>query len=110
MTGLDASETYTLEIYWKITSNVGDKFDHDSGSNFKSSFTVDSSLNVDTFKNDNPALVLPNKIYFQKSGEFEISIFNMIGSQIKRINNNFNEDQVLHLDLERGIYFYVVCA
>lgn len=104
LSGLDASESYTLEIYWKITSNVGDKFDYDSGSNFKSSFTVDSSLSVGTFENDNPVLVLPNKIYFQKSGAFEIAVFNMLGSQIKRIDSNFNKNQALHLDLERGIY------
>lgn len=102
--GLDASESYTLEIYWKITSNVGDKFDDNSGSNFKSSFTVDSSLSLDTIANDNPVLIFPNKIYFQKPGVFEIVVFNMLGSQIRRIYSNFNKDQVLHLDLQRGIY------
>ena len=108
LTGLSASESYTLEIYWKITSNVGDKFDDNSGSNFKSSFTVDSSLSVGTFENDNTVLVLPNKIYFQKSDAFEIAVFNMLGSQIKRIDSNFNKDQALPLDLERGIYLITV--
>ncbi len=104
LSGLTASETYTLEIYWKITSNVGDKLDNDSGSNFKSSFTVDSSLSMNTLEKESSVLILPNEIYFQKSSAFEITIFNMIGSQIKRVNNNFNKGQVLHLNLERGIY------
>ena len=104
LSGLTASETYTLEVYWKITSNVGDKLDNGSGSNFKSSFTVDSSLNINALEFDNPVLVIPNKIYFQKSGAFEIAIFNMLGSQIKRIDSNFNKNQILYLNLERGVY------
>ena len=29
--GLNASETYNLEVYWKITSNLGDRFDNNTG-------------------------------------------------------------------------------
>ena len=36
LAGLNASETYNLEVYWKITSNLGDRFDNNTGENFKS--------------------------------------------------------------------------
>ena len=94
---------YNLNVSTSI-NKVGDKIDDNTGSNFKSSFTVDSSLSLDTIANDNPVLIFPNKIYFQKPGVFEIVVFNMLGSQIRRIYSNFNKDQVLHLDLQRGIY------
>lgn len=31
---------YFLEIYWKITTNEGDRFDSNSGANFKASFSI----------------------------------------------------------------------
>ncbi len=34
---------YTLEVYWQITTSVGDRFDNNSGANFKATFTVTSS-------------------------------------------------------------------
>lgn len=39
---------YELEVFWKITSNVGDQFDSDFGNNFSATFTVSSAAPVPT--------------------------------------------------------------
>ncbi|MBO0938175.1 T9SS type A sorting domain-containing protein [Fibrella sp. HMF5335] len=41
-TGLPAGN-YTLEVYWQITTNLGDRFDSNGGANVKASFTVSST-------------------------------------------------------------------
>lgn len=108
LSGLSASETYTLEVYWKITSNVGDKLDNNSGANYKANFTVDSSLSAESFNLNNAVSILSNKIHFLKSGAFEISIFNLVGKQIKRVENTYSKNHILPLYLEKGIYLVQV--
>ena len=34
---------YTLEVYWQITTSLGDRFDSNNGANYKATFTVTSS-------------------------------------------------------------------
>lgn len=43
-----APGNYELEVFWKITSNIGDQFDSDFGNNFKASFTVAAPTSVPT--------------------------------------------------------------
>jgi hypothetical protein len=108
LSGLSPSETYTLEAYWKITTNVGDKLDDNSGSNVKSTFTVDSSLSVESFNQNNAVSMLSNEIYFHRNGTFEISVYNLLGMKVKRIENTFNKNHILPLYLEKGIYLVQV--
>ena len=94
--------------YWKITTNVGDKDDNASGTNYKASFTVDSSLSVERFNQNEAVSILSDKVHFFKSGAFEISIFNLAGKHIKRIDNTFSKNHMLPLNLEKGIYIVQV--
>lgn len=43
-----APGNYELEVYWKITSNLGDFFDSNFGNNIKASFTVAPAASVPT--------------------------------------------------------------
>ena len=91
-----------------MTSNVGDKLDNNSGANYKANFTVDSSLSAESFNLNNAVSILSNKIHFLKSGAFEISIFNLVGKQIKRVENTYSKNHILPLYLEKGIYLVQV--
>lgn len=104
LAGLNASETYTLEVYWKIATNEGDKFDNNSSSNYKASFTVDSSLSLENFNRNNAVSILSNEIHFHKTGTFEISIYNLLGKQVKHFKNTFSKGHMLPLHLKKGIY------
>jgi|SaaInlLV_10m_DNA_1039704.scaffolds.fasta_scaffold30927_1 hypothetical protein len=108
LAGLAASETYTLELYWKITTNVGDKVDNASGVNFKADFTVDSSLSVGHFNQKDTISIVSDEIHFFKNGAFEISIFNLAGKRIKQIENTFSKNHMLPLNLEKGVYIVQV--
>lgn len=37
------SGNYTLEVYWQITTSLGDRFDSNNGANAKASFTISST-------------------------------------------------------------------
>ena len=43
-----APGNYELEVFWKITTNIGDQFDSDFGNNFSATFTVVSVAPVPT--------------------------------------------------------------
>jgi hypothetical protein len=109
LSGLSSSETYTMEVYWKITtSNVGDKLDDNSGSYFASSFTVDSSLDISSFTQKDAVSVLSNKIQFHKTGTYEISAHDLLGRQISHMKQLFNKEEVLALGLKNGLYLIQV--
>lgn len=104
LVGLTASETYTIEVFWKITSNLGDKFDNNSGENFKSTFTVDTSLIEENVEQIRTTSIMSNEIYFNKTGTFEICIFNLLGKQVKHFKNTFSKGHILPLNIKNGIY------
>lgn len=108
LAGLTASETYNLEVYWKIHSNVGDKLDDNSGEYFKSTFTVDPSLSEEFIQQNRTISVMPNEIYFNRTGTFEISIFNILGTQVKHFKNTFTKGHILPLNFNRGVYILQV--
>ncbi|MGB1080837.1 MAG: T9SS type A sorting domain-containing protein [Flavobacteriaceae bacterium] len=95
-------------MYWKITTNVGDKVDNASGANFKADFTVDSSLSVEHFNQKATISIVSDEIRFFKNGAFEISIFNLAGKRIKQIENTFSKNHMLPLNLEKGVYIVQV--
>ena len=104
LVGLTASETYTIEVFWKITSNLGDKFDNNSGENFKSTFTVDTSLREENVEQIRTTSIMCNEIYFNKTGTFEISVFNLLGRQVKHFKNTFNKGHIMPLNIKNGVY------
>ena len=108
LAGLNASETYSLEVYWKITSNVGDRFDNNTGENFKSTFTVDTSLIEQDVVQRRTTSIISNEIYFHKTGTFEISVFNLLGTQVKHFKNTFSKGHIMPLNIKKGIYILQV--
>jgi hypothetical protein len=50
LSGLTSTTNYTLEVYFKITTDTGDKYDNNSGNNFKATFdyshSVTASVNI----------------------------------------------------------------
>ena len=108
LAGLTTSETYTLEVYWKITSNVGDKFDNNAGENFKSTFTVDTSLSEQNVEQSKTVSIMSNEIYFHKTGTFKISVYSLLGTQVKHFRNTFTKGHILPLDIKKGVYILQV--
>jgi len=109
LNNLTPSESYTFEVFWKITNEgADDVYDSNSGSNFKSTFTVDPSLSEEFIKQNRTISVMPNEIYFNKTGTFEISIFNILGTQVKHFKNTFTKGHILPLNFNRGVYILQV--
>ena len=48
LAGLTPSTTYTLEVYWRSPTNLGDRFDSNFGNNFTGTFTTSSAAPVPT--------------------------------------------------------------
>ena len=51
---------------------------------------------------------MSNEIYFHKTGTFEISVFNLLGTQVKNFKNTFNKGHIMPLNIKKGIYIVQV--
>lgn len=105
LNNLTPSESYTLEVYWKATTSQGDRFDNNSGSNFKATFTVDPSLDLNDVADDAKLIsVYNNQIMFHKDGNYEIVIYDLSGRRVLHDTKNVIKSQKIDLFLNQGLY------
>ena len=55
-----ADGNYELELYWKITTNQGDRFDNNNGDNFKAAFTIGTPVGIPENTPENSFELFPN--------------------------------------------------
>ena len=105
LNNLTPSESYTFEVYWKTTTSIGDRFDNNSGSNFKATFTVDPSLDLKDVADDAKLIsVYNNQIMFHKDGNYEIVIYDLSGRRVLHDTKNVIKSQKIDLFLNQGLY------
>ena len=105
LNNLTPSESYTFEVYWKTTTNIGDRFDNNSGSNFKATFTVDPSLDLNDVTDDAKLVsVYNNQIMFHKDGNYEVMIYDLSGRRVLHDTKNVVKSQKIDLFLNQGLY------
>ena len=105
LNNLTPSESYTFEVYWKTTTSIGDRFDNNSGSNFKATFTVDPSLDLKDVAGDAKLIsVYNNQIMFHKDGNYEIVIYDLSGRRVLHDTKNVIKSQKIDLFLNQGLY------
>ena len=106
LNNLTPSESYTFEVFWKITNEgADDVYDSNSGSNFKATFTVDPSLDLKDVADDAKLIsVYNNQIMFHKDGNYEIVIYDLSGRRVLHDTKNVIKSQKIDLFLDQGLY------
>jgi len=108
-----ADGNYVLEVYWKITTNQGNRFDNNNGQNFRATFTIGTPIGITENGQISQLELYPNPtnsgITINVNGPGQLEIADLSGRMVHRIplQNQVTSSWIDLSDLQKGMYLII---